>query len=147
MITEVSVEITKTTHSLNEIKYFQLIAPNILDVKDWADVGMPVGNRKTAVRSPLRVNVLSSLVMFLECSCFLYSTAIQHNPAGNLFKLPKKPLLFQQAHAAKKKKFKNVPGALYITLSKLMTKPQFGKRKKKYFEMCTTHRYMLPVCS
>ena len=64
VITKVSVEITKTTHSLNEIKYFQLVVPNILDVTDWVGVRMPVGNRKTAVCSPLGVNVLPSLVMF-----------------------------------------------------------------------------------
>lgn len=35
VITKVSIEITKTTHSLNEIKYFRLVVPNILDVTDW----------------------------------------------------------------------------------------------------------------
>lgn len=64
VITKVSVEITKTTHSLNEIKYFQLVVPNILDVTDWVGVRMPLGNRKTVVCSPLGVNVLPSLVMF-----------------------------------------------------------------------------------
>lgn len=103
MITKVSVEITKTTHSLNEIKYFQLVVPNILDVTDWVGVRMPVGNRKTAVCSPLGVNVSTLSSYVLECSCLLYLTVIEHNPAGNLFKLPKETVAFQASTYRKKK--------------------------------------------